>query len=245
MQKPAAKISLTRRRSLLLRRNFYTLNIELDLRSETISPLIDKTSRALRRYIELNSKLSQDPHQNLSTPTLINLKGRDPSEPSPLSATTQPHTSELFAIGGELATDTASPTEFIWEPFTLALNTQFLAFKGARSILHSLHTERSQSLPEFLPWWLLGWAAPIKPQYMRLGIELFTSRFALTRLGFIPEVTEKMYLEIIDNKLALRLSSEQLSLRYYNPFKREPFLVEISEIVRDLCGVSPQEAFVE
>jgi hypothetical protein len=240
---PQAKINITCKRSLLLRRYLYTLNVELQLNSETISPFIDRISRALMRYITLNSKLSANTLQTSAKTTLINVKGRDPSEPPLLAGASRPHSHELFYVGGEIATDTDDSGEFIWEPFSVSLNTDFLAFEGARSILHSLHTKLSQSIPEFLPWWLLGWAAPVRPQYMRLGIELFTSRFALTKLGFIPEVTEALYLELLDNKLALRFDSEQLPLRRHNPFQRDPFLGEISDILQELYGVSPKQAF--
>ena len=158
---------------------------------------------------------------------LLNLKGRDPHQTPLLQGAPALNGEELFAVGGTIATS-ADADDFIWQPFHFACHTRFSRFEGSRTIVHSTHTTRTEAIPEWLPWWVLGSAAPIQPSFFRLGLEFFTSRFVITRLSFTPVVTETFLIDLVDDTLSISLRTEQPYWKPCNPFETNSVLRQFS-----------------
>lgn len=174
----------------------YTTTFEgqYNISSIQLSELIERCSAILSEDI-------------LRSNTLINLKGQDPGEPPLLEQAHPPTSSDILIIAGNIATKKSS-NNFLWEPFRISATSKFDRFKGARDIIHSHALSRSKSVPSWLPWKLIGTAAPIRPNYLRIGLDHYTSPFTLLRLGFIPTVTSSLRLEANESTLKCRLSVE-------------------------------------
>ena len=196
------------------------------------SDILDYTARTLRTHLCHDGSFT-----NLS-----NIKGRDPLEPVMLRGAPVPTGEELFAVGGRIATGTTE-SGFIWDSFQYSCLTRFDHFEGARTIVHSTHTTQTPSIPEWLPWWLLGAAAPIEPSFFRLGLEFFTSRFVITRLSFTPIVTDTFLLEVVDGTLACKLKIERPFWKPTNPFETTPILRQLSNDLQKVCGISLSATF--
>jgi len=173
---------------------------------------------------------------------LRNVKGRDPHGALLLATAPALTGEELLAIGGRIATESTAGG-FVWEPFHYVCHTRFERFEGSRTIVHTPHTTRTPSIPEWLPWWLLGAAAPIEPTYFRLGLELCTSRFVLTRLSFTPVVTDTFLLEVVDTTLSLTLTTEQPYWKPCNPFESSTILSLLSQQLQEPLGISLAKEF--
>lgn len=223
---------------LTLQRNWivggYTseFSISSAIAPDQASNILDHTARTLRTHI---CPEGSDAH-------LSNIKGRDPLEPLLLRGAPAPTGEELFAVGGRIATD-GSESGFTWAPFHYSRLTRFDHFEGSRTIVHSTHTTQTASIPEWLPWWLLGAAAPIEPSFFRLGLEFFTSRFVITRLSFTPIVTDTFLLEVVDGSLACKLKIERPFWKPTNPFEATPILRQLSNDVQKVCGISLSTTF--
>jgi hypothetical protein len=182
-------------------------NSSVPLTADLVPNTVDQLLRALQQILSTRSP-------SLET---YNLKGRDAGD-TILSDLPAPHTDELLAIGGTIATR-PSNTGFEWSPFHYSIHSKFLRFEGPSTIVFSWHHSCSESIPSWLPWWLLGAAAPIRIEYCRVALELFTNRFSIARLGVAPVVSESLLVDINDRVCAVRLTSEQPRWVACNPFE--------------------------
>lgn len=223
---------LTLKRNWILGGYSSEFSLSISLSPDQISDILDCATRALRTHICQDGEFRD----------LSNLKGRDPLEPLLLTGAPPPASEELFAVGGRIATG-AEHDQFTWEPFHYSCSTRFARFEGARTIIHSAHTTRTPTIPEWLPWWLLGAAAPIEPSFFRLGLEFFTSRFVITRLSFVPIVTDTFLLEVVGTTLSCKLKIERPYWKPTNPFEAIPLLRELSDGLLRVCGISLLETF--
>lgn len=128
---------------------------------------------------------------------------------------------EVFRVGGEIATGD-TPTDFEWSHFEASCHSQFKAFEGNHHITHALKHHQTATVPEWLPWRLLGAAAPIRPRYFRLGLERFQSRFTLASFGYLPQVTDSLLLDATDSTLMLKLAIERRTWKPTDPFAEFP-----------------------
>jgi hypothetical protein len=205
--------------------------------SQNINPVeLSKLTHNILRVIK--AQLFKD---NSHTTELTNIKGRQKADKL-LTTLPPPVDEELLQIAGEIATS-SERDQFNWEPFNFSCQTNFKGFEGVRSILYAPHLVRSAAVPEWYPWWLLGAGAPIKLGHLRVGLELFTSKFALTRLSFMPIVTETLLLDASDTTLSIKLLTEQPRAVPSNPFKSNPLLASISQAVASATNYSPSELF--
>jgi hypothetical protein len=171
-----------------------------------------------------------------------NIKGRDPHEAPLLNGAPALTGEELFSVGGRIAIDSGAEG-FIWEPFHYSCHTRFSHFEGARAIVHSIHSSRSETIPDWLPWRLLGAAAPIEPTYFRLGLELFSSRFVITRLSFTPVVTETFLIDLVGTTVSIKLRTEQPYWKPCNPFVNIAILRKLAAELTPLTGRSIGDIF--
>lgn len=198
------------------------------------SDILDHTARALRTHLCHDGVFAN----------LNNIKGRDPLEPLLLTGAPVQTGEELFAVGGRIATGTTE-SGFTWDPFHYSCLTHFDHFEGSRTIVHSTHPIQTPTIPEWLPWWLLGAAAPIEPNYFRLGLEFFTSRFVITRLSFTPIVTDSFFLDVVNGALSCKLKIERPFWKPTNPFESTPILRQLSNDLQKVCGLSLSTTFYQ
>jgi hypothetical protein len=204
----------------------YTTTFEgqYDISSIQLSELIERCSAILSKDI-------------LRSATLVNLKGHDPGETPLLEQSHPPTNSDILTIAGDIATKEA-PNDFLWEPFRISVTSEFDRFEGARDIIHSHTLSRSKSVPSWLPWKLLGTAAPIRPDYLRIGLDHYTSPFTLLRLGFIPTVTSSLRLEANESTLKCKLSFESRFKLHKIPLASIPTFRTIISAIDQISTIS-------
>jgi hypothetical protein len=185
-----------------------------------LSALIDAALRAICDHLPTNQALDSKGRNHLDT-----LLSGIPGEPE----------GEIFRVGGEIAIG-HSTTDFEWSPFDVSCHSQFKEFQGNHHIIHSLTHHRSATLPEWLPWRLVGAAAPIRPRYCRLGLERFQSRFTWASFGYLPQVTDSLLLDATDSTVMIRLVIERRSWKPTEPFAEFPLFASIAAALRSsLC----------
>ncbi len=207
-------------------------SLKLELNPGLASTALDSVAHTLHAYLNKPDHSSE----------IINLKGRDPHEAPLRNGAPTLTGEELFSVGGQIAT--GSGTEgFIWEPFHYSCHTRFARFEGSREIIHSINSTRSETIPDWLPWQLLGAAAPIEPTYFRLGLEFFSSRFVLTRLSFTPVVTETFLIDLVGTTLSIKLRTEQPYWKPCNPFVNIALLHKLASALSPVTGEPLSDIF--
>jgi hypothetical protein len=230
---PPPEVQLTVSRNWLFGGYTAEVNIMQSLATSQLPSLVEKVSSALKPHLTQRNARNE----------LKDIKGREPHEAPLLSAAPAPSGEELLLISGKIATEPRDD-DFNWEPFQFSCHTQFERFEDPRSIIHRAITSKTDSIPQWLPWWMLGSAAPIKLEHFRLGLEFFTSRFVLTRLSFTPIVSETLLIEADQNRLAIKLRTERPYWKPCNPFGNIAILRKISEALTEILGVSLEGEFV-
>jgi hypothetical protein len=208
--------------------------------TQAIQPaqLSDLTHKLLK---SLKVLLSESPNNA----ELINLKGRERTQ-TVLAELPPPNDQEVISINGEIAVSPSQESQSdAWEPFSVTCQTNFKRFEGAHSIVFTPHLLVSRAIPEWYPWWLVGAGAPIRLKQLRVGLELFTSKFALTRLSFMPIVTETLLIDATETTLGIKLTTEQPRARPSNPFITNPILASVSEAIASATGSTPSQLFQE
>ncbi len=170
-----------------------------------------------------------------------NLKGRERSETA-LSGVPQPQEGEVLSIGGTIATS-GTKSGFSWAPFRFSCVTRFLRFEGSTQIIHAPDLFKSDSIPEWFPWWLLGAGAPIQIEYLRLGFENFSSRFSIARFGAVPVVSDTLLIDANQESLSISLSTQQPRWQPCNPFLKLPLFRQVSLAIEKVCGSSLSDSF--
>ena len=173
---------------------------------------------------------------------LSNLKGRERSEAT-LTGAPQPQDGEVLSLGGLIATSSTKDS-FSWTPFRFSCVTHFLRFEGSNQIIHAPDLYKSNSIPDWFPWWLLGAAAPIQIEYLRLGLENFSSRFSIARFGATPVVSDTLLVDADQESLTLSLSTQQPRWRPCNPFETLTVFRQVALALEKVCGYSLSESFV-
>lgn len=180
-------------------------------------------------------------HDYLPQPHTIDCKGRNHYD-TIVAGIPGEAEGEVFRIGGEIASSTTG-AEFEWSPFEASCGSVFREFEGTHHISYNLHHHRSTTLPDWLPWWLLGAAAPIRPRYFRVGLERFQSRFTWASFGYLPQVTDSFLLDAVDSTLAIRLVVERQAWRPTDPFSEFPIFGGIAAAARQAMSLDIRSTF--
>jgi hypothetical protein len=229
-QQPEIKFNLSR--NWLFGGYAAELTIKKNISTTTLSEITERILFNLKEKLATHGEFKE----------LKDIKGREPHEESLLNSVLKPSGEELLLVAGQIATESRDG-DFNWEPFQVACHTEFNRFEDPRSIVHSAKVSGSTILPDWLPWWLLGTVAPLKLEHLRLGLELFTSRFVLTRLSLTPTVSETILIEADQKNIAIKLRTERPYWKPCNPFRDIRLLRGLSDCLGDLLGVSLEESF--
>jgi hypothetical protein len=197
-------------------------------------------SATLHSLLHVVRDIIPSPH---SVTEFNNLKGRG-REDMLLSGLPAAQGEELLTVGGAIATESKGDS-FVWTPFRTSLLTHFAHFQGSSQIAHTVQERRSESIPSWLPWWLLGAAAPLRVEYARFGFEHFTSRFRVTQFGFMPVVSDSLLLDLTNEEIALRLTTDQPTLKRCNPFETVALFKRVAISLRSTLGISLSDQFTE
>jgi hypothetical protein len=194
-----------------------------------LSDVIDTTLRAL--------------HDHLPSVEALDFKGRNHHD-TLLQGIPGEAEGEVFRIGGEIATG-HTPTNFEWSHFEASCHSQFKEFQGNHHIAHAVKHYHTATVPDWLPWRLLGAAAPIRPRYFRLGLERFQSRFTLASLGYLPQVTDSLLLDATDSTIVIKLVIERRAWKLTDPFAEFPVFGGIAAALRQSLSLDMGALFHE
>jgi hypothetical protein len=190
---------------------------------EALSDLVDGCLRMLVPSVTSDHKSRE----------FIDYKGRNPNDQL-LAGLPGAKKDEVFRLGGSCAVEQKGDS-FEWEPFEVCCYSSFSRFEGVHHIVHALETHRAGSIPAWIPERFLGFAAPIRPRYFRVGLEHFCSRRTFFSLGFNPEVNESLILDSSEGSLHVRVSVESPSRRPEKLFAKAPALKLAAQIIRQTC----------
>lgn len=166
---------------------------------------------------------------------LRNMKGRN-AQDELLSGVSHPAHDELFRLGG-LAPVPGDRESIDFEPFEVSLLSPFLRFEGSSEILHTLEQHRAGPLPSWLPLRLLGYVAPLRPTFMRIGLERFRNVLAFASLGHTPQVTDSLLVDCVGGSISVRLVSERNKRRDSSPLEEIPAFRAVAEALRAAVGL--------
>ena len=168
---------------------------------------------------------------------LSNLKGRDPAAliNDAISSDDKPQCDEIFFLSGfRFVEECRSPDgseNYSMQPFALRMHTVFKEFIGAHRIVYTVQEIREGAFPEEVPTLDLGRAFPLAPRLMRVGIDLFKSRFLAAALGFTPVVSESLLLECSESSFCMQIRAEGLSEKSSLPLQHEGMLEKLNYII--------------
>jgi hypothetical protein len=154
-------------------------------------------------------------------------------------------TNEVFRLGGLIATEKRGEDDFEWSQFNVACHATFREFEGTHHILHALDIRRDDSVPAWLPWRLLGAAAPIRPRYFRLGVERFQTRFTFASFGFLPQVTDSLLIDVFDQSLSCVVRTEQSTWSLGSPLAGVPLFAAIADALRISTNFDINQSLLE
>lgn len=221
---PTTKTSCSVHRHWLFGR--YTTTYETSLQSDPIS-----LSRVINSFVQLIVPIVYEATTH-SHPA--DLKGRDAGEWL-IPELPQPLQDEVVRIGGSVARGENKDT-FEWEPFDVSYSSHFEGFSDSGSILYSVRTHRSTSLPSWLPIRLIGAAAPIQPSFFRFGIEHFRPVRTFASLGSAPQVTESLLIDCSESTLALRIVIESRTPVSQELVESTPCFKTSSQVLASIYG---------
>lgn len=202
-----------------------------DRRDISIGALSDLADGLLRQA--LPSVLASGHGQEIT-----DLKGRNAQDFLLPGISSSAH-DEVLRLGG-MAPVTAAGGALEFEPFEVSLLSPFKRFEGSAHIVHELEQHRAGPIPRWLPLRLLGYAAPLRPAFMRFGIERFRNVMSFASLGYAPQVTDSLLIDSVKGVLAIQVTSERNSRRDFNPFEEIPTFRVVAEIVRSSIGLDLQ-----
>ena len=183
---------------------------------------------------ELLGVLKDSLPEGTSPRELVNLKGRDKLEPT-LAALPPAYEGELLTVGGEIATASESGS-FVWAPFRFSCVTNFVRFEGSNKIVYSPEMLSSETVPDWFPWWLLGAAAPLRIDYLRLAFENFTSRFKVAQFGLTPVVSDTLRIDATNDSLHISLTTQQPRWNPCNPLETLPLFKRVAVVLDIVCA---------
>jgi len=216
--------SIRRTRNWLLGGYGLEYSDQRDISVGALSDLIDGLLREV-----LPTIISQQ-----SQSEVIDLKGRN-AQDSLLPGIGPSAHDELFRLGG-MAPLRGSKESLNFEPFEISLLSPFKRFEGSSHIVHELEQHRAGPLPSWLPLRLLGYAAPLRPSFMRFGLERFRNVLSFASFGYTPQVTDSILIDCVQGRLAVQVTSERNRSRLSNPCDDIPSFRAVSEILRAVMG---------
>ena len=149
----------------------------------------------------------------------------------------------LVVVGESLADVTTSSSGLSSNEFQLLINTKFLDFKGSRIIRHKIVKREHGEVFAVIPFYMLGYSAPITPLGVRFGIELFRATTISSLLGVTPEIRTTILFEANSEEAAFQVIAERLSNRAQIPIEGCALASHINELCYLLSGSTLSEHY--
>lgn len=170
---------------------------------------------------------------------LTDLKGRNAGDELLAGIGHSSH-DEVFRLGG-LAPVAQTDSTMGFEPFEVSLLSPFQKFEGTHHIVHQLEQHRAGPLPAWIPLRLLGYVAPIKPAFLRIGLERFKSLLGFASLGYAPQVTDSLLIDCSNSTFAIRLTTERNKTKQPDLFETIPEFRAVAHVVKVALGFDVRE----
>lgn len=175
--------------------------------------------------------------------SLKDLKGRDLSSPCEprLTAHLPPTHEELVALSGSLAIPDTNPRtkdKLPTEPFQYALITQFEAFEGSHHIMHGSHQRQPDSFPAWFTPATYACAIPLCLEAVRVGLELFSSRFSSLSFGYSPVVDTRVLFECVADRCRIAICAEASRHQLLPLLSRRPEIAHLTRVCDEMLGWS-------
>lgn len=175
------------------------------------------------------------PADILKSRELVDIKGRDVqnSLSNPSIASYRPLGDEILFIAGSLnkSHEESSDENSQSEPaeFFVSINSEFDKFIGSKQISHTFRTTGSEDQITDIKH-IADYNVSIN--LLRIGIDLFSSHY-FSFIGFAPEVTQSLLLELTPEKLELRISAEKLKTKQELPLQAFQLFSKLDKILSD------------
>ncbi len=157
----------------------------------------------------------------------FNLKGRDHALLP--GATSRSNRDEIAFFAAHLL----NQEQNICGEFQAQLQSEFSAYPDKLNILHTFSQHNRGEYPEGVNIQYMARLFPARIYNFRLGLEIFSSRFAVCMLGRTPLVTRRLMIDCSTEQLHLRIMAERLKQVDALPCKELPgfsrFLSGLSE----------------
>lgn len=195
---------------LIIKRNFLfanfssVYNLSCALSREQLPDLLDILISQIIPVTATNGEILQD------------IKGRDQNI-NLLSLSPPPRADEIMYVAGECMIDNSGRK--LYESFNCHVNTMFHEFIGNHHITHKSRVT-CQGLSENFPISAVARALPLEIKFFRIGLEIFSSKYFSSMLGFTPTVTEALYIDCSQQEFRLRIESDSLKSRTQIPLEQ-------------------------
>jgi hypothetical protein len=204
----------------------YTTTYDVSLHSDQIA-----LSRVIHGFVQLILPII---YEGTTQSHPLNIKGRDAGE-CLLNGLPPPLPDEVLRVGGKIGSGEQRDT-IEWEPFELSCSSHFEGFSDNGSISYSVRTNRSQTLPAWLPLRLIGAAAPIEPTFFRFSCQHFRPVRTFASLGSSPQVTESLLLDCSEEALSVRIVIESRKPVSEELLQSTPCLKPSAQLLTSIYG---------
>ena len=181
------------------------------------------------------------PSEVLRNKIIKDFKGRDANNliNHSIAAKLRPTGDELFFILGSAQSqsqenDKESDSEVVEpEEFSYRIDTIFHEFLGRKHISHSCKSQSYGPLPEALLNKHLDPDPNVKVEALRVGIDFYNAHL-FGFLGFAPEVTQTLLIELYQSHLTILISADRLKSKDELPLQQNNTFQILHEILKDM-----------
>ncbi|RMD85501.1 MAG: hypothetical protein D6808_05085 [Candidatus Dadabacteria bacterium] len=121
------------------------------------------------------------------------------------------------------------------EPFALECTTSFKEFKGVHHIVHNIDIERD-GLPSVPLKWI-AWVFPVSLCSVSLFVEVFSSVRSII-LGYSPQVTESLYIELSKGALTVTIKKEKMKRKEEAPLEKYALFKKLCRTLKEVKGIN-------
>ncbi len=208
--------NLHRGKTLLLRRPFCELSLDVDFEDYELS-----------RFLSLF--LPRIYSHFASEQVVSNLKGRDQGQAAASeNESSSAERDELLFLQGRIGDRE--------KKFSFRIDTPFESFPKYSEIAHRLNFQQKPLFPHSIHWEHYGMLAPLKPESFRFGLQEFRARVVAPLFGLTPSMSDELLIDANSKKLFLRSSASRLREEKQIPMRKSGMLALALEALGEMCS---------
>lgn len=150
---------------------------------------------------------------------------------------------ELFRFTGRIPLDEDDIQKRDGMHFEFSINSHFEKLKDPGTLIHSINHNLIGDLPEVVSPKDLTWLAPVFPQELHFGIELYAPHYFSNSLGFGPVIREWIKLGITSEKTSLETYAEVESASTTQPIGHTALWEGLCNAFLNTKGISLREIY--